>query len=95
VRDPFLQHPLWLQTDLGGRVLWAYNTRHLDYLEAYVVARHRERHLTADDEARQFRMTMIAKLPAWLKAAKNRAKILRRIARMRASLGQPPAGHQS
>ncbi|MEU4672516.1 TFIIB-type zinc ribbon-containing protein [Amycolatopsis sp. NPDC023774] len=90
-RDPFLQHPLWLQTDFDGYVLWAYNERHLDHLEAYLAARLRERHLTADDQVRQLRMTMIAKLPAWLKGAKNREKILRRIAPMRASLREPPA----
>ncbi|MFD2471672.1 hypothetical protein [Amycolatopsis silviterrae] len=86
MRDPFLQRPLWLQTDFDGHVLWAYNERHLDYLEAYVAARLREQHLPADDHVQQPRMTMLAKLPAWLKAAKNRERIGHRLARMRATL---------
>ncbi|MBB1159030.1 hypothetical protein [Amycolatopsis dendrobii] len=84
VRDPFLRQPLWLQTDFDGQVLWAYNERHLDYLEAYVAARLREGYLTAN-HARIW-MAMADRLPTWLKAANNRERILRSIARMRTSL---------
>jgi hypothetical protein len=63
----------------GGRTLWAFNERHLEILEAYVGARIRER-----GEYRG--MTMLAKLPAWLKSAKNRDVILRSICRLRTSL---------
>lgn len=84
-RDPFLQHPLWLQADFDGHVLWAYNERHLDYLEAYVAARLREQQFPPDGGGLRL-MTMLATLPAWLEAAKNRERILRRIGRMRATL---------
>lgn len=84
MRDPFLRQPLWLQTDIDGQVLWAYNERHLDYLEAYVAARLREGYLTAN-HARIW-MAMADRLPTWLKAANNRERILRSIARMRTSL---------
>ncbi len=86
VRDPFFRLPLWLQTDCCGHVLWAYNQRHLDYLEEYVSARLRLRSRPDPDTAWHRRMTMTAKLPRWIKAAKNRDAVLRRIARLRSSV---------
>ncbi|MFE0149927.1 hypothetical protein ACFWY5_22440 [Nonomuraea sp. NPDC059007] len=41
--DPFFQRPVWLQASCCGHVLWAYNIRHLDLLEAFVAAKLRER----------------------------------------------------
>src|SRR5205807_7568551 len=41
--DPFFDLPLWLQTPCCGHLLWAFNDRHLDALEAYVGASLRER----------------------------------------------------
>lgn len=83
VRDPYFGLPLWLQVGCcGGRRLWAYNAEHLDFLEAFVAARLRER---ADLPPVRWshRMTMVARLPAWLKSAKHRREILTRIARLR------------
>ncbi|RFS86806.1 hypothetical protein D0T12_00510 [Actinomadura spongiicola] len=78
--DPYFGQPLWLRADCcGGRTLWAFNERHLDLLEGYVGARLRER-------GEYVGMTMVAKLPAWLKSAKHRGEILRVIGRLRASL---------
>ncbi|MBF6169422.1 hypothetical protein IU486_32555 [Streptomyces gardneri] len=82
VRDPFFQCPLWFQADCRGHRLWAYNRRHLEYLRAYVAAGLRERALPNDGWGR---MTMAAKLPAWLKSAKNRAEVLRVIDKLRSS----------
>lgn len=78
--DPYFRQPLWLRADCcGGQTLWAFNQRHLDILEGYVGARLRERGTYSG-------MTLLAKLPAWLKSAKHRTEILRTIARLRASL---------
>lgn len=85
VRDPYLCEPLWLQGDCGGNVLWAYNEAHLDYLEAFVGAKLREKVVVGEGEW-QRRMTMVAKLPGWLKAAKNRDRVLRGIERLRSTL---------
>lgn len=80
--DPYFCRPLWLRADCcGDHTLWAFNKRHLDILEGYVRARLRER-----GEYRG--MTMLARLPAWLKSAKHRAEILRVIERLRGSLPQ-------
>jgi ribosomal protein S27AE len=89
VCDPYLIEPLWLQGDCGGNVLWAYNEAHLDYLEAFVSARLREKVVVGEGEWRR-RMTMVAKLPVWLKAAKNRDRVLRDIERLRATLQPCP-----
>ncbi|RAY16859.1 TFIIB-type zinc ribbon-containing protein [Actinomadura craniellae] len=78
--DPYFRQPLWLCADCcGGHTLWAFNERHLDILENYVSARLRER-------GEYVGMTMLARLPAWLKSAKHRTEILRTIGRLRASL---------
>jgi hypothetical protein len=74
--DPFFGLRLWLQTDVRGHVLWAYNEAHLTFLQQYVVATLRERPYAFSG------MTLIAKLPTWLKSAKLRPDILRAITRL-------------
>lgn len=71
--------PLWLQTTCcGGRLLWANNAAHLDYLEAYISARLRERPPPPSNLA--------WRLPSWMKEARNRDEILRHIGRLRERL---------
>ncbi|WP_344899907.1 hypothetical protein [Actinomadura meridiana] len=77
--DPFFRQPLWLQADCCGHTLWAFNVRHLDILENYVSAQLRER-------GEYVGLTMLARLPAWLKSSKNRTEILRTINRLRETL---------
>lgn len=76
--DPFFGLALWLQTPCCGRLLWAYNERHLDVLHAYVSADLRER--------AGFAMGMLGRLPAWIKVATHRSEVLRAIDRLRAQL---------
>ena len=78
--DPFLDLPLWLATDVGGETLWAFNAEHLDLLESFVSATLRER--VPEREG----FTLVEKLPAWMKAAKNRDAVLGGIARLRERL---------
>ncbi|WP_285608653.1 TFIIB-type zinc ribbon-containing protein [Actinokineospora globicatena] len=82
--DPCFRLPLWLQADCCGEILWAYNSEHLDVLESYVAARLRERGVVPGS------MSMVERLPAWLKSAKNRSEVLRAVQRLRSSL---PAAH--
>lgn len=71
--------PVWLRAECcGGQLLWANNAAHLDYLEAYVTARLRER---APGPA-----PLSAKLPAWMKSAKNREEVLKHLHRLRRRL---------
>jgi hypothetical protein len=41
--DDYFHYPLWLQTSCCGETLWAYNLRHLEFIEAFVRAKLRER----------------------------------------------------
>lgn len=80
--DPYFRRPLWLQASCCGHVLWAYNVRHLDLLEAYVAAKLRER----GDLVAWAPASLVERLPTWLKTAKNRAEVLRTIGRLRSTL---------
>ncbi|UMP03150.1 TFIIB-type zinc ribbon-containing protein [Amycolatopsis sp. EV170708-02-1] len=80
--DPYFREPLWLRADCcGGNTLWAFHERHLDLLERFVAAKLRERGL-GDRPG----MTLVARLPAWMTAAKHRDEVLRTIAKLRATL---------
>lgn len=74
--DPFFGLPLWYQESYKSNVLWAYNAEHLLYLEEYVGAKLRERN-------GRISMTMVERLPSFIKSAKNREEILKLIERMR------------
>ncbi|GAA3951443.1 hypothetical protein [Actinoplanes auranticolor] len=82
--DPFFQQPLWLTTTVRGHRLWAYNREHLTLLGEYVAADLRERGPYGGCS-----MSMIEKLPAWIKSAGNRADVLAAVARLRARLDDP------
>ncbi|SCF44015.1 hypothetical protein GA0070561_0185 [Micromonospora saelicesensis] len=79
--DPFFHLPLWLRAQCcGGHTLWAFNRTHLDILSGYIGARLRERGPAPGG------MTLVARLPNWLKAANNRDELLRVISRLSASI---------
>lgn len=82
--DPYFGVRLWLQAQTRHGWIWAYGPEHLDLIRRFVRAPLREgfpRH----DHGR--RMTVVARLPAWMQRAKNRDEVLRAIARIQASLG--------
>lgn len=70
---------LWLQTPCRGRVLWAYDAEHLDFLERYVQASLREREPNRNG-------SLASRLPAWMKNAKNREAVLACCATLRVRL---------
>lgn len=63
--------------------LWAHNLKHLELIRAYVQAPLRERAPWYDAGQK---MTLVARLPRWIKSAKHRDEVLRAIDRLRASL---------
>ncbi|GLZ32733.1 hypothetical protein Lesp02_49210 [Lentzea sp. NBRC 105346] len=77
--DPYFELPLWLRADCRGHTLWAYNEAHLLYLEQYVSAKLRERGEIPG-------MTMVARLPAWLKDAKHRDDVLHALRQLKARI---------
>ncbi|GAA2919039.1 hypothetical protein GCM10020221_14140 [Streptomyces thioluteus] len=81
--DPYFQLPLHLQTETRHGRLWAYNPEHLMLIRQFVAAPLRERAPWYEPGRK---MTLLARLPAWVKRSKNRAEVLRAIDRMRAEL---------
>lgn len=77
--DWYFHLPLWLATDCGGNVLWAYNVSHLSWLKSYIAATHRARRQNAHGWSNQ---ALASRLPKWLKAAKSRARVLNGIERL-------------
>lgn len=73
--DPHYGLPLWLQGDIKGDIFWAYNYEHLNYIKRYVAAKIRER-------ASPGYMSLIARLPDFIKSAKNREKLLKLIEKL-------------
>jgi phage FluMu protein Com len=76
VNDPAFGLPLWYQIEVKDELLWAYNDAHLAEIKTYVESELRER--TTD----RFKMTMVEKLPEFIKLAKNRKEILKAIEKM-------------
>ncbi|MGW6755569.1 hypothetical protein [Streptomyces sp. NPDC055006] len=81
--DPYFGLPLWLQAETRHGWVWAYNPEHLELLRHFVRAPLRER---APWDAQVKKMTVVARLPTWIKSAKNRGEVLRAIDRIRSSL---------
>jgi hypothetical protein len=76
--DWYFRLPLWLQTACCGETLLAFNQAHLEYLESFVGAELRGNAL--------HHHALATRLPGWMVQAKNRAEILKAIARLRATL---------
>lgn len=75
-RDWYFRLPLWLTIECcGGKILWAYSERHLNFIENYVGASLRERQPHVNK-------SMASRLPQWIKSAKNRDEILKAIERL-------------
>jgi len=75
--DPWFGERLWLQAELRGHTVWAFNARHLDALRSYVAAGLRER--TPQHGAA---MSMLEKLPGWMTSAKNRDEVVATLDRL-------------
>jgi len=83
------QHPrpaLRLRTGTGHGELWAYNLRHLDLIRRFVAADLRERAPWYDTGQK---MTLVARLPVWMKSVRNRDEVLRAVHRLRATVIAP------
>jgi hypothetical protein len=81
--DWYFHLPLWLQTPCCGETLWAYNARHLDFLEDFVRAALRER---TRGEHGWRNQALRTRLPKWMLAAKNRPDVLRCLGHLRDKL---------
>lgn len=77
--DPYFGHNLWLQADCCSQTLWAYNRRHLAFLQAYIAQKLR-------DVGPPGRRNLGNKLPNWMLLAKNRDEVLKQIERLLAKM---------
>jgi hypothetical protein len=80
--DPWFRLPLYLTEQIGERSLWVYNPLHLALLDAYLGASLRERAIGLSA------MTMMARLPRWMKAASARPKLRRAFDQLREKAAQ-------
>ncbi|MCX4780554.1 hypothetical protein [Streptomyces sp. NBC_01264] len=80
--DPYFGVRLWLQAETRHGWVWAYGPEHLDLIRRFVRASLREG-IPWYDHGR--RMTVVARLPAWMQQAGNRDEVLRAIARIHTS----------
>lgn len=71
-RENYFNAELWYQKEFDKSIFWAYNQEHIDYLEKYIKADLRER-----NNNRGYHMTMVSRLPQFVKEAKNREKLLK------------------
>jgi len=83
-RDAYFGEPLWLRASWGRKTLWAYNARHLAYIEAFVRAGLRAHSRTNPACSN---CSLISRLPRWMKEAANRKQILGMVAKLRDTLG--------
>ncbi|WP_156169916.1 hypothetical protein [Aurantiacibacter luteus] len=75
-RPPYEPLRRFLETQVAGETLWVNNLAHLDAIEQWIGAAVRER---GDRPG----LTMMARLPRWMKASTNREKVLRGLANLR------------
>ena len=77
--DWYFRELLWLQIECCGETLWAYNEKHLSFIENYVAAKIRARTPNTNK-------SVASRLPQWIKSAKNRDEILKAIGKLREKL---------
>ena len=82
--DDYFYLPLWLQIPCNGEILWAYNERHLEFIEGYVSAKQRQRRQS--EKYGWMNASMFSRLPQWMKSAKNRDMILHSIKKLQEKL---------
>jgi hypothetical protein len=85
--DDYFHYPLWLQTSCCGETLWAYNLRHLEFIEAFVRAKLRER--KPHELYGWSNQSLFSRLPKWIQSSKNREGIIKAIANIRESVVTP------
>lgn len=76
--DPYFHLPLWLTINCCDNILWAYNYKHLSFLESHVEAKLRERSIL---EMRN--KSLGSRLPKWMTSKKNRDTVLKTIAQLK------------
>lgn len=74
--NQYFQAELWLKAPFKNDVFWAYNDKHLEYLERYIGA-------TLREHKDRTHFTLLEKLPKFYHEAKNREGLLKIIAKLK------------
>jgi hypothetical protein len=77
--DPVFGLPLWLRTECRGHLLWAYNARHLAFLERWIGATLRRREPNRNG-------SLASRLPGWMTRGQSRDDVLDCVRRLRGLL---------
>ena len=80
--DSYFHQQLWLQTECCGKLLWAYNPRHLQFLHDFVDAKLR-------NVGPPGRRNLGNKLPKWMLLAKNREEVMKAIHKLEKVASSP------
>ncbi|WP_051189393.1 hypothetical protein [Daejeonella oryzae] len=75
--NAFFDAEIWLQSSFKNELFYAFNDKHLDYLERYINA-------TLREHKDRTGFTLLEKLPKFYHEAKNRVALLKIIARLKA-----------
>jgi transcription elongation factor Elf1 len=78
-KEPYYGLDVFLQIGVKNHTLWLYNSKHLQYVKDYIAASLRE-----DDSRHKY--SMITNLPQWIKSAKNRDLILKKLRKLEQTL---------
>ena len=78
--DCYFKFPLWYQIPVKGNVFYAYNIKHLDFLENYLKSKLRER---APDKYGWSNQSLQSRLPKWMLSAKNRAELEKKLSELK------------
>jgi hypothetical protein len=74
--DFYFQLPLWLEEKCKDETIWAYNYRHLNFLENYIKSDIKE-------QDNNYNKSYISRLPAWIKKGSNKEDILKVIKKLK------------
>lgn len=72
----YFKADLWLKASFKNEQFWAYNNKHLEYLERYISA-------TLREHKDRTHFTLLEKLPKFYHEAKNREGLLKIIAKLK------------
>lgn len=74
--DSIFGLPLWLQKEFHDDLFWAFNYEHLQLLEKFIKAKHRERGIEPRNTIRK-NSSMVSRLPEFIQRANNREELLK------------------
>ena len=74
--NQYFQAEIWLQAPFKMDIFWAYNEKHLEYLERYISA-------TIREHKDRVGFTLLEKLPKFYHEAKNREGLLKIITKLK------------